>query len=268
MRKLSTLALATALASTMAVSAFAAPAPAAAGDAGTTPSQVFQELGNVVDANTILIGTTLASAVAGGPLTVGATTINNLTVGLGNNLEVRTGALPNGIGANGATVKYAGFVPGLAIYGGFGSNSTSPANTGSSAWAIGAAYEMAMNGFLINGNAQLSGLSATPVAGTTNTNSLMDLSGAAYYPFTPNVLLAGQVSYSNNSIPTAGVAGGSTSNMNIAAGARLHKDNWVIDALVLLNNSGTTTPPAPGVATTGGVFSMGAPILVNVSYIF
>ncbi len=267
MRKLSTLTLAAALASTMAVSAFAAPAAPAAGDAGTEPSYVFQELGNVIDANKIILGTNVMGAA---PLngTLGATTINNISVGLGNGLEVRTGALPNGIGANGATVKYAGFVPGLAIYGGFGTTSVSPANTGSSAWAIGAAYEMAMSGFIINGNAQLSGLSATPVAGTTNTNNLMDLSGAAYYPFTPNVLLAGQVSYSNNSSTLAGVAAGSISNMNIAAGARLHKDNWVIDALVLLNNSQTNTPPAPAPAVTGGTFSMGAPILINVAYTF
>lgn len=271
MRKLLTLALATVVASTMAVSAFAATAPAAnnAGDAGTAPSYVFQELGNVIDANKIIVGTSLAPAAAP---TVGGTTINDIQVGLGNGLEVRTGAIPNNlalVGAqnSGATLKYAGFIPGLAVYGAYGSNSTSPANTGASTFAFGGAYEMAMNGFILNGNIQLSNYSATPVAGTTNTANATIISGAAYYPYTQNILLAGQIQSTSIGNATNGANAGSTSQFDMAAGVRLHKDSWVIDALVFLNRSTTTTPPA-GAATTGGLFSMGAPVMVNVAYTF
>ncbi len=268
MRKLLALGLGLALAASLTVSAFAGPSHA-----------IVQELGAVVpagevnaDFNVIPVNLTaqagaaafLGSNVANG--TIGGTTLTSVNVGLGNGFEVRTGSLPGlsskltGVStANGVTVKYAGFVPGLALFAGYGSTNSTPiiagAATTTSQLRFGGAYTAPVAGWLLNANVELG--TNTPNAGAST--STTDLAVAALYPLNANVLVGGE--YLNTSLATGG---STTSASGFGLGGRVIYGNFTVDAILLASISTSVT----GVAQGGSLTSIGSPAYLNINYKF
>lgn len=268
MRKLLALGLGLALAASLTVSAFAGPSHA-----------IVQELGAVVPAGEVnvdlnviplnLNGAIAGLAVNGTPAvnnaTVGGAGISAVNVGLGNGFEVRTGALPglssklNLFAANGLTVKYAGFVPGLAVFAGYGSAGATPQGAGAatttSVMRFGGAYTAPVAGWILNANVELG--TNTPNAGAST--STTDLAVAALYPLTSNILVGGE--YLNTSLAT----GGSTQSASgFGLGGRVIAGNFTVDAILLANISTSVTGAAQG----GNVSQIGSPAMLTVNYKF
>lgn len=284
MRKLLALGLGVTLAASLATSAFAGPSHA-----------IVQELGTVVSAGEVNVdfsvvplslagslgaGNQVGIAGAAGAGTLGNATISSINAGLGNGFEVRAGVLP-GLSSNliapaaaplgvilgattGLTVKYAGFVPGLSIYGGLGNTSNialAPAAGGTaattSATRFGAAYTTSLGGFIVNANVAFG--SNTPAgAGATSTN-VTDIGVAALYPLNANLLIGGE--YLN----TNAVNGANTVNASgLGLGARIIAGHFTVDALVYAN----VTETATGFNTNGNTSVVGYPVALNVNYAF
>lgn len=272
MRKLLALGLGLALAASLTVSAFAAPTRA-----------IVQELGAVAPAgevsinlNAVNLNLTRAvtgTTVGGGTATIGGTAIDNITVGLGNGFEVRTGNLPGLLAESnlvatpmGVTVKYAGFYPGLAVYGAYGSNTAAQINTGvgattdTSATRFGAAYTTTISGFVVNGNVQFGSTSTGNAAG--NGHNVTEFGLAALYPLNANLLIGGEYL---NSGDTNNAAPASTTNVSgFALGGRVLLGHFTVDAVLLSNFTATQT----GVATNGTSTQIGNPALVRINYTF
>lgn len=270
MRKLSILALAAVVAASFATAAFAGPSRAVVQELGIVApeGQVNADFG-FIDLN-VPTATVVTTGTATG--TIGTTRIQSVNVGLGNGFEVRTGILPGLSGLvtglpvtntqSGVTVKYAGFVPGLAVYGAYGSNSTTAgpgaaaAATSTNAMRLGAAYTYtAVAPWLLNGNIEIG--NNTPNAGATT--STTDIAVAAFYPLNKNVLIGGE--YLNSSFAANATT---VTASGFGLGGRVTAGNFTIDALLYTNISTSAT----GAVQNGNTTQMGNPALVRINYAF
>lgn len=267
MRKLSTLAIATVVAASLATSAFAGPSRA-----------LIQEMGSVVPAGEVNIdlgikgitGLVLpapigAVNVGSGNGTVGAIGLDSVNVGLGNNFEVRTGNLPGISGlltgaGQGVTVKYAGFVPGLAVYGGYGNTSNTAgaaapggAATTTSTMRIGAAYTMPVSSFILNGSVQIGNDTAV------TTSNVTEFTVAALYPLSKDILVGGE--YLNSSAVNGGTTIGASA---FGLGGRATLGKFTVDALLYTNATVTVT----GMQTNANTTQMGYPAMIRINYAF
>ncbi len=259
------------------------------------PSRVIiQEMGSVVGAGevntdldwvsqTVSVASARDTRIGDGNATAGGITLSSVNIGVTENLELRLGRLPGlrsfitlpvGSGNNyGVTLKAGGFVPGLGIWGSYGSSALRDINSGnddsgdidSSSWRLGAAYTWA-GPLIINLSADIG--SDTAKAANVNTagdTSTVAFAGAALYPLRENLLVGLELHYATIDLDKAKAGIDKVDALVPALGARASVGNWTIDAIAAL--VGTSLKPDASGTETATATVIGVPT-VRVNYKF
>jgi hypothetical protein len=248
--------------------------PAVAG-----PSRaIVQEMGSVIGdgvinvdldwvSQTVSVASARDTTIGNGNATTGGITLSSVNIGLSENLELRLGRLPGlrsfitlpvGSGNNyGLTLKGAGFVPGLGIWGSYGSSALRDINSGSSdagdiessSWRVGGAYTIASS-LVYNLSVDIGG----DTAKAANVNSSGDVTttavaAAALYPLKENLLVGLELHYAVIDLDKNKAAGIDKVDALVPAlGARATAGNWTIDAIAALVST-SLKPDASGTET-------------------